>query len=296
MKEFFRRFKACFIILGALLAIWLLLLGAHSALGRLKNGSRQNAECTTGERVFDQADVLTEEEEEKLRKLIAKRERQTGCDIVLVTLNESLKEYAYGRQEYVAADKYVMVYADDFYDEHMFGYDKPRGNGVLLLDNLYREEDGWAYSWLCTTGKAEGKYSGRMIDHLLEKSYRWSKISPYYGYRAYVNQFYHDMNGFGLVSTNFSVPAILFVSFVLAAVIVGVNGSHKAGEKTVTARTYVKDGKVRANHKEDQFIRKMVTQHKIQSSGGSSGSGRSGGGGHHTSRSGVSHGGGGHRH
>ena len=240
------------------------------------------------------SDVLTEKEEEKLRKLIAKRERQTGCDIVLVTLNESLKEYAYEQREYVAADKYVMVYADDFYDEHRFGYDAPVGDGVLLLDNLYREDDGWAYSWLCTTGKAEGRYSGRMIDHLLEKSYRWSKISPYYGYKAYVNQFYHDMNGFGLVNANFSVPVILLVSFLLTAAIVGVNSTPKAGEKTTTARTYVKGGKAKVNHKEDRFIRKAVTQHRIQTSSGGGSSG--GGGGHHTSRSGASHGGGGHRH
>lgn len=295
MKGFLKRFKACFIILGVLLIFWCLLLGVHSIVGSLKNGSRQNAECTTKERVFDKADVLTDKEEEKLRKLIAKRERQTGCDIVLVTLNESLKEYAYDRQEYVAYDKFVMVYADDFYDEHLFGYDKPQGNGVLLLDNLYREDDGWAYSWLCTTGKAEGKYTGSMIDHLLEKSYRWSKISPYYGYRAYVNQFYHDMNGFGLFNINISVPLLLLASFLLAAVAVGFNGSSKSGEKTTNAATYVKNGRAKVNHKEDLFIRKAVTQHKIQSSSGG-GSGSGGGGGHHTSRSGVSHGGGGHRH
>lgn len=295
MKGFLRRFKACFILLGALLVFWCLLLGVHSAAGRLKNGSRQNTECTTTERVFDKADVLTDKEEEKLRKLIAKRERQTGCDIVLVTLNESLKEYAYERQEFVANDRFVMVYADDFYDEHLFGYDKPQGNGVLLLDNLYREDDGWAYSWLCTTGKAEGKYTGSMTDHLLEKSYRWSKISPYYGYRAYVNQFYHDMNRFGWFNINISVPLLLFVSFLLAVVAVGFNGSSQAGEKTTNATTYVKNGRAKVNHKEDRFIRKTVTQHKIQSSSGES-SGGSGGGGHHTSRSGVSHGGGGHRH
>ena len=238
--------------------------------------------------------MLTDKEEEKLRKLIAKRERQTGCDIVLVTLNESLKEYAYDRQEYVAYDKFVMIYADDFYDGHKFGYDNPQGNGVLLLDNLYREDDGWAYSWLCTTGKAEGKYTGSMIDHLLEKSYRWSKVSPYYGYRAYVNQFYHDMNGFGLFSINISVPLLVLISFLLAVVIVGINGGSKAGVKTTDARTYVKNGRSKINHTEDRFIRKAVTQHKIQTNSG--GGSRGGGGGHHVSRSGVSHGGGGHRH
>lgn len=293
MKRFLKRFKICLIILGALAAFYFALTGIHSLTGSLKSQKRQNTECTTKERVFDQADVLTDEEEEKLRKLIAKRERQTGCDIVLVTLNESLRDYARERQEYVAAEKYVMIYADDFYDEHLFGYDKPQGNGVLLLDNLYREDDGYAYSWLCTTGKAEGKYSGAMIDHLLEKSYRWSKISPYHGYKAYINQFYHDMNGFGLVSINFSVPLLLIVSLIIAVLFVVMNTGSETGAKTVSATTYVKGGKVKMNHREDRFIRKNVVQHRIQTGGGG---GRSGGGGHHVSSRGVSHGGGGHRH
>lgn len=294
MGRFLKRFKVCLIILGILTVIYFALGGIHSLTGSLRNGERQNTECTTTERVFDQANVLSEEEEEKLRKLIAKRQAQTGCDIVLVTMNESLRDYAYERKEYVPEEKYVMLYADDFYDEHLFGYDKAQGNGVLLLDNLYREEDGYAYSWLCTTGKAEEKYTNGMIDHLLEKSYRWSKVSPYRGYRAYINQFYHDMNGFGLVSINFSVPIIFVLSLVLAVIFVVCNLGSEAGKKTTTAKTYVKNGKVKVNRKEDRFIRKNVVQHKIESS---SGGGRSGGGGgHHVSGGGVSHGGGGHRH
>lgn len=294
MAGFFRRFKICFIITGILLVILGGLLGIHSFTGNVRNGARQNTECTTEERVFDQAGVLTDAEEEKLEKLIAKRERQTGCDIVLVTLNESLKEYARSYQSYVSYDRFVMIYADNFYDEHNFGYNEVHGNGVLLLDNLYREDDGWAYSWLSTTGKVEEKYSSRMIDHLLEKSYRWSKISPYYGYKAYVNQFYHDMNGFGLVNANFSVPVIFIISLICAVLFVVFNNGTETGKKTTTAKTYVKNGKTKMNHKEDRFIRKTVTQHTIQTGSSRSGGGSSGG--HHVSSGGVSHGGGGHRH
>ena len=296
MGRFLKRFKVCLIILGVLSVIYLCIAAFHSFAGTLQREKRENALCTTQERVFDMADVLSDEEEEKLRKLIAKREKQTGCDIVLVTLNESLKDYAQERQTYITPDKYVMVYADDFYDEHMFGYDAPQGSGVLFLDNLYREEDGWAYSWLCTAGVAEGKYSNAMVDHLLEKSYRYGKLSPYLGYKAYINQFYHDMNGFGLINANFSVPAILIVSLVVSVLFVVCNLGSSTGEKTTTARSYVKDGKVKVTRREDRFIRKNVVQHRIQTGGGGSSAGHGGGGGHHTSRGGVSHGGGGHRH
>lgn len=294
MKAFFRRFKACFIIIAILLVIWFGLSGVHSLVGNIRNGDRKNTECTTEERVFDNAGVLTDKEEEKLRRLIAKRERQTGCDIVLVTLDESLEEYARSYKSYVSSDQFVMVYADNFYDEHNFGYNKVHGNGVLLLDNLYRESDGWAYSWLATTGTAEEKYTSSRINHLLEKSYRWGKIKPYYGYRAYVNQFYHDMNGFGLVNVNFSVPVLFFVSLAAAVLFVVLHLGTRKEEKTTTARTYVKGNKIKMNSQTDKFMNKTVTQHRIQTGGGSSRSGS--GGGHHVSSSGVSHGGGGHRH
>lgn len=296
MGRFLKRFKVCLIVLGALAVIYLGITGFHSLAGMLQREERENALCTTQERVFDMADVLSDAEEEKLRKLIAKRERQTGCDIVLVTLDESLQEYAEKRKPYIAPDKYVMVYADDFYDEHMFGYDGPQGSGVLLLDNLYREKDGWAYSWLCTTGTAERKYSNAMIGHLLEKSYRWSKLSPYLGYKAYINQFYHDMNGFGAVNVNFSVPLILLISLAFAVLFVVCNLGSSTGEKTTTPRSYVKDGKTRAIRREDRFIRKNIVQHKIQTGNGGGGGYGSGGGGHHISGGGASHGGGGHRH
>ncbi len=295
MMDFLRRFKICLIIVGVMLLAWFGILGLHRTIGTFKGGVRQNEECLTKERVFDKAGILTDEEEEKLRKLIAKREKQTGCDIVLVTLNESLKEYARSYEPYASYDKFTMIYADNFYDENMFGYNRAYGNGVLMLDNIYREDDGWAYSWLSTSGTAEEKYSDSMTYHLLEKSYRWSRISPYWGYKAYINQFYHDMNGMGLVNKNFSMPAIFFISLAGAVLFVILNLESKKGKKTTAPVTYVTNRKPKMNRKTDQFIRKTVSQRRIETSSGGGGH-SGGGGGHHISSGGHSHGGGGHRH
>ena len=87
MKRFLKRFKICLLILGVLAAFYFILTGIHSLTGSMRNGERQNTECTTKERVFDQADVLSDEEEEKLRKLIAKREKRlmSRCGITLMS-------------------------------------------------------------------------------------------------------------------------------------------------------------------------------------------------------------------
>ena len=92
MREYFRYFRWLYIIFAAVLVIFGLLTAGHTITAGVVYYDRANTECTTTERVFDYGDVLTDKEEDKLRRLIDKRQKQTGCDIVLVTLDESLKE------------------------------------------------------------------------------------------------------------------------------------------------------------------------------------------------------------
>ena len=195
MKGYLKYFRVYFIIILVLAVVFILLSLVKPGE---KQAVRSNTECTTTERVFDYADKLTEKEENNLRELIARREKETGCDIVLVTLDESLEEYAKGYEDRLGSlqpYQYTMVYADNFYDEHMFGYNKPQGDGVLLLDNWYRESDGSVYSWLSTCGKAQDRFSSSMIDDLLNEALEDVESNPYKAYTKYVNLFYSDMTG-----------------------------------------------------------------------------------------------------
>lgn len=288
MKEYFRYFKWMYIILGAVLILYIFIRVGHGAVSGAANYQRTNTECTTDERVFDYGDVLTDKEEDKLRSLIAKREKQTGCDIVLVTLEESLKDYAREIDPYVDYDEFVRIYAEAFYEECRFGYDKPNGDGVLLVDNWFREDDGRIYTWFCTTGKVKEAYSASQIDHILDNVYRYVEHDPYRAYKTYVDEFYHDMMGTRMF--NVYVPAWVpwVVGFISAVIFVLCNRRSKRGKKTTTATTYVDGMAPEFKIREDRFLRKSVVQRKIQtSSSGGHGGGHSGGGG-------GSHGGGGH--
>ena len=147
--------KWLYIILAAAALLTAVLHAGHWVLAKTMNYQRTNTECVTDERVFDNAGVLSDKEEEKLRRLIAKREKQTGCDIVLVTLNEPLEEYARAIEPGVASEEYVRVYAEKRWENDGFGYDVPDGDGVMLVDNWSREDDGriptrwksWLTSW-----------------------------------------------------------------------------------------------------------------------------------------------------
>lgn len=289
MREYFRYFKWLYIALFLLLALFGFLSAGHAIIARVADYERTNTECATPERVFDYGGVLTDKEEDKLRKLIARREKQTGCDIVLVTLQESLKDYAREIDPYVDYDEFVRVYAEDFYESNGFGYDRSNGDGVILVDNWYREEDGGIYTWFCTTGRAKEVYADADIDHLLDNVYRYIQRDPYRAYKTYVNDFYNDMLGINIVHLNVSGIVTWIVGLTAAVIFVAGHWKGKSGAQTVTATTYVNGAEPSFGVREDRFLRKSVVRHKIRS-GGSGG----GGGGHSSHSGGGSHGGGGH--
>lgn len=285
MREYFRYFKWLYIILGAMAALVALLHAGHWGLSKMADHQRTNVSCVTSERVFDHADVLADKEEEKLRKLIAKREKQTGCDIVLVTLDEPLEEFALSVEPHAISSEYVRVYAEQLWEQGGFGYDKPDGDGVVLVDNWSRADDGRIHTWFCTTGSAYDAYYTEDVDHLLDNVYRYVETNPYRAYKAYVNTFYHDMLGWRMIHLSVPGTVPVMIGLIAAVIFACCNWRSKSGKKTVLANTYVAGGTPAFRVSQDRFLRKAVTSRRIQtnSSGGGGGGGRShgGGGGHH---------------
>lgn len=285
MKDYFRYFKWLYITLAAVALLAIVFHAGHWGIAKAVDYQRTNTECDTEERVFDYADVLSDKEENKLRELIERREKQTGCDIVLVTLNEPLEEYARAIEPGAPSNEYVRVYAEQRWEEQGFGYDRPDGDGVMLVDNWSREDDGRIHTWFCTTGRARDAYYTDDIDHLLDHVYRYVEDNPYRAYKTYVNDFYHDMMGWRVFHLN--VPGVVpwLIGFITCVIFICLNWNSKEGKKTTTATTYVAGRQPHFRVSEDRFLRKTVTKHKIQtsSSGSGGGGGRShgGGGGHH---------------
>ncbi|MCM1386318.1 MAG: TPM domain-containing protein [Bacillus sp. (in: Bacteria)] len=289
MKEYFRYFKWVYLSLIIITAVLFLIKGLHSLSAKTGYYDRTNAQCTA-QRVFDYGGVLTDKEERKLTELIDKRQKQTQCDIVLVTLNESLKEYARSLEPNVSYAEFVRVYAEQFYETGGFGYDKPNGDGVILVDNWYREDNGRIYTWLCTTGIVQDTYSDADIDHILDRIYRYVETNPYRAYKTYINDFYDDMTGLRLLHMDIPKGLPVILGILAALVFIPLNWKSGSGKDTTTAVTYVEGGREQFTNRQDIFLRKSVVKRRIQtSSGGGHGGGHSGGGG-----GGGSHGGGGH--
>ncbi len=272
MKKYFSYFKILFIIMGLLFVGVIITSATHKDEAYVRKNNQ-----APDQRVFDYADVLSDSEEEKLEELISDKEGRIGCDIVVVTINESLYE-KYGITEDTNEnwERCVALYAEAFYDDNQFGFNIAgvNGDGVLLLHNWYPAEKG---SHLAHGGKVWDHYDDYRVGEVLDEVYYRSMSSPYDAYKYYIEDVYKEMSG-GIKSIN---PIIGLIAAVVSCVIfVKKNLNPKEGVRTTTENTYVENNSVKYNIKRDEFIRQYVTSRTIpQSSGGRGGrGGRSSGG------------------
>lgn len=279
-KQYLHYFRFWFLAAGIMFVVFL----AVFAVNNLKKSIPRGNNDAPAERVYDYAGVLTDQEEDKLRKLIAKKERQIQSDIVLVTINEAMESPD------VSWENAMMNYADDFYDNNNYGYDIVHGDGVLLLDNWYEGQKG---SWLSTCGAVYLKFRNVDVNQVLQAVTDKVDANPYAAYKAYIEKVSTKMSGQG----EKTFPAVLILVIPAAALIVFVSMKlvSQQGKKSVGAATYVAGGRPVMRAQSDQLVRKFVTTRHIERSSGSTGGGSTGGGGGHVSSGGVSHGGGGMR-
>ena len=312
LKCWLQNFKVPFIITGIILAAFLISFITTKNYVPTSDEiyyESPNTERVYGDqRVFDYADQLTDSEEERLEAYIHTAEQKTCLDIVIVTLNESLADYEPEyRSKYtvdITPDKYVMVYADKFWEDNKFGYNGAQvldgttttGDGVILVDNLYREpETGKIYTWMGTTGKAEERYSSSMIDYALDCFYEDIDYDYYDACTDFIDCVVSDMELKGVKYEQSSSLQLssgpVFLGLMFALFYFLTNHKEKAGKKTTDARTYLETNSLEFPVRVDRFLTKTVTKHynpPQESSGGG------GGGGSHSSGGGGSHGGGGH--
>ncbi len=289
LRQYLKYFRIWFIITGIVLVVT---IGAVAVRAVQSRAPRGNSEAPV-ERVYDEAEVLTDEEEEQLRQFIAECERKAQIDIVIVTTRRYM-----GDSDWEWNDA-MMTYADDFYDDGKYGWDRAYGDGALLLDNWYEDEKGSQKgAWLSTSGKMERNIGAWEEGEVFDAMDVYIEDNPYMAYRAAVK----SLAGFGsvqAVSVNISNLCCIWVlPFVIALIYAAVHMAQSKAKDTTVAATYVENGRPVLRSKSDTFIRKHVASHRIEtSSGGSSGGGHRGGGsaGSHSSSSGHSHGGGGRR-
>lgn len=115
-----------------------------------------------GQKVYDNADLLSEEEELSLQQMCVSASQNSQADIIVVTV-DSLE------------GKTAQAYADDFFDYNGFGYEEEQGSGTLFLISM--EERQCAFS---TSGDCVDLFSQSESNQIVETVTSYLSDSAYY--------------------------------------------------------------------------------------------------------------------
>ena len=246
------------------------------------------------EKVYDFADILTEEEEEEIYNRISSFVKKYDIDMVFVSID---MPYTY--------DKQNEDYAVDFYDYNDFGIDFSNYSGILLLRNNYEND---RYYDMYTFGDAQLYFNQSRYDNILDSIYS-NFVSQEYltginkfidkcdnyiknGKPSYYKYSYVDKDGY--IHTNYHapiIPCLMLSGIVTLIIIIILIKKNKMIKKATKAGEYLDKDSVNYSEKTDQFLRSHTSSYTVSSSSSS------GGGGHHSSgSSGGGHSSGGGRH
>lgn len=242
-------------------------------------------------KIYDYGELLTDEQEVKIKSKIDDYIAKYNLDMVIVT-----KKNYYGN---------LKAYGQDFYDYNDFGKGKTH-DGILLVLNV---DNYGPIAEIVTTGEGIRMYDDARIDSILTSM----SNSKYSGNAAIVEAFvdksdyyaslgipasnkntYIDENGDYHVRRTYPAFALIFTSAVVATIVLLVMvHKNKMIKKAITAHNYLDYNSIAITMRNDQFIHTHTTKTNISSNSG----GHSGRGGSSISRgsSGRSHGGGGRR-
>lgn len=252
----------------------------NSNISNVKNTPYVNA----NEKIYDFADILTEEEEKEIYIKIEEFIKETHIDMVFVSI-----DMAYYN------DTQNEDYAADFYDYNDFGIDFENYSGILLLRNKYSRDP---YFDMYTFGNAQLYFNQARYDDVLDSIYDYfykdndyergleifiKKCKKYYdrGYAPNYKYSYVDKDGY--IHENYHIPYLacaagtLTITLITMIILIKKN---KMVRKAITATEYLDKGSINYTQCSDNFIRSHTTHYTVSSSGGGGGHGGSSGGGH----------------
>lgn len=247
--------------------------------------------------VYDQADLLTTEEEAELQKQAEFYNDKWNMNFLVVTTDD-------------AEGKSSMEYADDFYD--ICFLEDSEEDGVLYLIDMDNRE-----IYLSTSGEAIRYLTDSRIAYILDEAFERVVVEDYYGtFAAFFEQTDEYLNS-GIPSDQYNYDtetggsdyyddnlyeepkqitmSELLIAFAVAlAAAIGTVGVVKAKYQLKFEDFHYNaytDSEISLSVKSDHLVNKFVTHRRIPRNNGSSGSRSS----VHRSSSGRSHGGGGRK-
>lgn len=235
------------------------------------------------QKVYDNAGILTDSEEEDLQKKCVEYAQKSKTDIIILTAKNTTK-------------KSSMQYTEDFFMAHEFGYDKLHGDGVIMLIDMHNRE-----IWISTSGNAIKYLSDKRIDNIVTSVTNKLSKDKYYDacsifiektadYMTYLPSS-ADAKGNGKTTTVhdaaslpekllYAWPVKLAIAAVAAIIITFMLRLQNKPSMAVDNHRYMRDRKYVIREQRDHFIRSTRVRHEKPRSNDGDGGGQSGGSSH----------------
>lgn len=232
-------------------------------------------------RLVDDADLLTETEENELLAKLDEISERHQCDVAVVTVLST-------------EGKTPMDYADDFYDYNGYGMGE-NADGILLLISM--EDRDW---WMSTSGFGITAFTDAGLNYISEKFLTplgdGKYAEAFETYAKYCDEFLTQAKTGEAYDTGHMPKGTVAPIWILIDLAIGwfaafIMASVKKNKltsvrKQYTAEDYVVPGSLQLYVNTDRFMfANTTTRHIERDTGGSSGSST------HTSSSGNTHGG-----
>ena len=233
---------------------------------------------TSLSRVVDNAGLLTDSQETKLKAQIEVIQNTYQYDVVVLT------ETSIGSAK-------TMNYADDYYDYRGYGYGSAHDGMLFLLVMDTRDY------WTSTTGYGMTAFTDYGLKQLHAACLSSLKSGDYYNafstYLSTVSQYLKEAKAGHPVTRNawkealHMLPVQLLAGIAISLIIVfAMKKMQQTAKPQLLASEYVKKDSFQLRVNSDRFLYANTVRRHIEKSS-------SGGGGSHTGSSGTSHGGGG---
>lgn len=220
------------------------------------------ASAAVDQRIYDNANLLSESEIAELETVAAEHSRKHGTDFLFLTSDE---------QE----SFYIVDYMGDFFDT--WAVENGQENAVLLTMNIATRD-----VYLAGFGTAETTLDNQRVNLVLDR------ISPEMQRGDYADAFHETVAtssrymefrpGVNPENIFFKNWFQLTIALLLGGGIVGFMLYNSGGRVTTTPSTYFDDNNTKVTGKLDQFRNKTISRRKVPKKSSGGGGGFGGGG------------------
>ena len=239
------------------------------------------------EKIYDFAEIITDEEEKELYEKIQNYINKTNIDMVILTIDEAF------------SDTEIDEYAVDFYDYNDFGLNTAKYDGIIIVRNVNSFN---RYFNIHSFGNAQLYYDYYTLENILDYIYDDIRSDNYLsGFSDFIEEseryysrganpnYYVDDNGF--IQKNppkYHLPLFtaVFISGIITLItMIVLVKKNKMIKKEKLATIYVDRNTIKYYNKIDRFLHSHTSSYTVSHNSSS------GGGGHSSSHSGSSGGG-----